>query len=132
MEEALRLTTSRVLKAVARMHDSGRSKSLIGARPSRALSAFSERAQVSRLLLAPHAATVHARARRTSHHAMARRGAQARHLKRTRHPSWQPARFKFASNPASLEARCHLKAKTGSVPSTASASYTRMILPLAL
>lgn len=88
---------------------------------------------MSRLLLAPHAATVHARARRTSHHAMARRGAQARHLKRTRHPSWQPARFKF-TNPASLEARCHLKAKskTGSVPSTASASYTRMILPLAL
>jgi len=73
---------------------------------------------VSRLLLAPHAATVHARARRTSHHAMARRGAQARHLKRTRHPyplpgsAWQPAVFKF-TNPASahplLEARCHLE-----------------------
>ena len=56
---------------------------------------------MSRLLLAPHAATVHARARRTSHHAMARRGAQARHLKRTRHPyplpgsAWQPAVFKL-------------------------------------
>jgi len=56
---------------------------------------------VSRLLLAPHAATVHARARRTSHHAMARRGAQARHLKRTRHPYPLPGPARRGNPPSS-------------------------------